>query len=472
MSEKNSNTELPLRLETPVVKTLPLILSALEITRRLELETESCFLFERAGQSQSYVFFSPLMTFRIQAGALTVETKEGSQVIAGNPVQELKSILEKCQVSGGVREDVPLFTCGVVGYLGYDCVKYLEKIDLPEVVSGEDEACFVLFRHALVTERKSSVTTLVTQVPQGESREAAAMEQNEIEKQLRVAVHEAVKVGKSSEKLSSSVDHENFAKSVSAIRSHIGKGDIFQCVISKRFTGKSSLSTVKVYERLLNKNPSPYHFHFSGGGQTVVGASPEMLVKVSENKIFTCPIAGTRPRGVDAAEDKRRERQLLTSTKETSEHVMLVDLSRNDIGRVSTPGSVRVTEFMKVQRFSHVMHLVSLVEGDLSPKYSPLDALFACFPAGTLTGAPKIRAMQIISQLETHRRGAYGGAVVLYDFSGELDSCINIRSMVSHGGECYVQAGAGIVFDSRAPREEEEIENKSLATRRAIEETL
>ncbi len=466
-----------IHLEKPLLKELEDVLAPAEACQRLHLEKESCFLFERAsgnGSNTSYLMFSPIVTFRIRPEGLLVERDGFCETVLGNPVRELQRILEKSLVDAG--KEVPLFSCGVVGYLGYDCIRYLENISLPEIASGEDEACLVLFRHILVANHETKKTLLVSHRLPTDDRTEIAKAQFEITKQLSTSCpNEIEEAFYSRPELSETVTlspletQSDFTASVSKIREHISVGDIFQCVISKRFMGKGRPSSLNVYEKLRKTNASPYHFHFSGGGQTLVGASPEMLVKVSGKTISTCPIAGTRPRGADAESDKRRERQLLESTKETSEHVMLVDLSRNDIGKVSRPGTVRVTEFMKVHRFSHVMHLVSVVEGDLCETYSPLDALFSCFPAGTLTGTPKIRAMQIISQLEKKRRGAYGGAVVLYDFRGELDSCINIRSMLSHGEECYVQAGAGIVFDSRPAREEEEIENKSMATRRAIE---
>jgi len=489
MQEKPNHSQLSLVLERPVLRSLSLSLSPVEAYRQLGLEKASCFLFERGADGganetdETFVMFSPMVTFRILPEGLWIEgIRAGglkfNATIPGNPVKELQKLLESGRVEGG--DDLPSFSCGVVGYLGYDCVRYLENIPLPETISGEDEACFVLFRHILVADRRKGETLLVSHVLPGESRAAIAVEQDQIaEKLTRTGTKPSIssyEKGSGGLTLKSPVATNDFEAAVGKIRRHILEGDIFQCVISKRFSGKFSQKAqageLAVYETLRDVNPSPYHFHFASSGQTLVGASPEMLVKVKGTKISTCPIAGTRARGGDPAEDKRRERQLLDSPKETSEHVMLVDLSRNDIGKVSAPGTVRVPEFMKVHRFSHVMHLVSLVEGELSPKYSPWDALLSCFPAGTLTGAPKIRAMQIISALETQRRGAYGGAIVLFDFRGELDSCINIRSMVTQGDQCYVQAGAGVVFDSRAAREEEEIENKSLVTRQAVEGIL
>jgi anthranilate synthase component 1 len=215
-------------------------------------------------------------------------------------------------------------------------------------------------------------------------------------------------------------------------------------------------------------NPSPYLYYLSFSDDTLLGSSPEMLLRCENRKLETCPIAGTRPRGLNPKQDEAYEASLRASVKECAEHLMLVDLGRNDLGRVSHPGSVSVKRFMEIERFSHVMHLVSLVEGRLDRKASPWEALGACFPAGTLSGAPKIRAMELIAQYELSRRGVYGGAIVAIDFAGNINSCITIRSLYEKNGYAYVQAGAGIVSDSRPQKEYEEIQNKSKAIRTAV----
>jgi anthranilate synthase component 1 len=263
-------------------------------------------------------------------------------------------------------------------------------------------------------------------------------------------------------------DAKAFEAAVGTLKRHIRAGDFCQAVLSRRETFALSAHPFSVYRELRGINPSPYHFYFNSGETTIVGASPEMLVRVHDGIAETCPIAGTRPRGKTEADDRAKEKSLLKSTKERAEHLMLVDLSRNDLGRVCKPGTVRVPEFFKVERFSHVMHLVSRVEGELKKSVSPLEALFSCFPAGTLTGAPKIRAMELVARLEPHCRGAYGGALVLHGLDGSLDSCITIRSLVASHGETYLQAGAGIVADSNAEREYQETEHKLAAMRAAI----
>jgi anthranilate synthase component 1 len=260
-------------------------------------------------------------------------------------------------------------------------------------------------------------------------------------------------------------------EAVKRIKSHIRAGDIFQCVMSEQFRFELEEDPFEVYRVLRMINPSPYLFFLDFGGEVLLGSSPEMLVRVMNGTVETCPIAGTRPRGKDEAHDKKYERELLSSVKEKAEHLMLVDLGRNDIGRVSRPGTVKVTDFMKVERYSHVMHIVSLVEGKLKRNLSAWEAFCACFPAGTLTGAPKIRAMQILSELEGPRRGTYGGAVLAHDFLGNINSCITIRSLWAKGKNAVIQSGAGVVADSSPTKEYDEVLNKAKAIRSAVAAT-
>jgi anthranilate synthase component 1 len=240
-------------------------------------------------------------------------------------------------------------------------------------------------------------------------------------------------------------------------------------VLSQRFTTKPAASSLAIYRALRSINPSPYMYYLDYGDFEIVGASPETLVKVQNGDAETKPIAGTRRRGKDDAEDRALEKELLADAKERAEHLMLVDLGRNDIGKVSEFGTVRVTQFMGVERFSNVMHIVSVVQGRLKPEFHPLRALMSCLPAGTLSGAPKIRAMEIIDGLEPHRRGLYGGAICYMDFRGNLDSCIAIRTMLIKDGVAYVQAGGGIVADSDPQMEYEETRHKAQALMRAVD---
>ena len=261
---------------------------------------------------------------------------------------------------------------------------------------------------------------------------------------------------------------EEYSEKVKKIKEYIVEGHIFQTVLSQRWTIETQEDGFELYKELRLLNPSPYLYYFNFGEFEIIGSSPEMLVKQTENKVFTCPIAGTRPRGKDAAEDERLMEELLADEKEKAEHVMLVDLARNDMGRISEFGTVKVTEFMKVQNYSHVMHIVSLVEGRKKGDYHPLDLVSSFLPAGTLSGAPKIRAMEIIDELENNRRGLYGGATGYLSFDGNMDFCITIRTMVKKGNRVYLQAGAGIVLDSVPESEYYECCNKVMALAKTL----
>jgi anthranilate synthase component 1 len=262
---------------------------------------------------------------------------------------------------------------------------------------------------------------------------------------------------------------EDYLRAVEAVKEYIRSGDVIQTVLSQRFSAPLEARPFDIYRALRVVNPSPYMFFLRLDDVHLVGSSPEILVRVEERDVNVKPIAGTRKRGRDEAEDQALERELLSDPKELAEHIMLVDLGRNDIGRVSEPGTVKVSDLMSVERYSHVMHIVTDVHGHLREGLDGLDAFSACFPAGTLTGAPKIRAMEIIEELEPCRRGVYGGSVGYRGYSGNLDMCIAIRTMVIKDGTVYIQAGAGIVADSDAEKEFEETENKARALVKAME---
>jgi anthranilate synthase component 1 len=270
-------------------------------------------------------------------------------------------------------------------------------------------------------------------------------------------------------KIHAGTTHDRFLKSVERCREYISAGDIFQVVLSQRWDFNPEAAPFDIYRALRTVNPSPYMYFLRMRETHVLGSSPEMLVRVSGRKLEYRPIAGTHPRGRDEVEDEKLERAMLTDEKERAEHVMLVDLGRNDLGRVSEYGSVKVRDLMYVERYSHVMHIVSALEGKLREGLDALDAFAACFPAGTLSGAPKVRAMQIIETLEPVRRGTYGGSVLYADFAGNLDSCIAIRTLLLKGKRAYLQAGAGIVADSNAESEFQECVNKAKAVLRAVE---
>ena len=263
---------------------------------------------------------------------------------------------------------------------------------------------------------------------------------------------------------------ESYSAKVERIKHYIREGHIFQTVLSQRWTVETGQDGFDLYKELRELNPSPYLYYFNFGSFEVIGSSPEMLVKQQGKRVFTCPIAGTRPRGKTPEQDEALKQELLADEKERAEHVMLVDLARNDMGRISEFGTVKVTEYMKVRNYSHVMHIVSMVEGRKKGSYHPFDLLASFLPAGTLSGAPKIRAMEIIEELEDVRRGLYGGATGYVDFSGDMDFCITIRTMVKKGRNVYLQAGAGIVADSVPGNEYNECCNKVMALARTLME--
>ena len=383
-------------------------------------------------------------------------------------------------ISAPQIRDLPPFVGGAVGFVSYDSVSLLENIPLPEDELHAPTTRFMFFKTTIIFDRLKHRLFLVTHIEsKSKDFEADYKEALSYLSDLNVTLHRSI----AGEALAFSpadfqgrqpitgqpmLGREAYCEAVRTIKNHIRRGDIFQCVLSDRFRFPISSDPFLIYRILRMLNPSPYLYYLSFDDEILLGSSPEMLVKCEGDLLQTCPIAGTRPRGMDSASDKKLELDMLASVKEKAEHLMLVDLGRNDLGRVSRPGSVSVTEFMKVERYSHVMHLVSLVEGRLKRNLTAWEALGACFPAGTLSGAPKIRAMQIISELEPKMRGPYGGAVVYHDFHGSLNSCITIRSLYIKGNVGYAQAGAGIVADSRPEKEYDEVINKAKAIRTAV----
>ena len=376
---------------------------------------------------------------------------------------------------------LPPFMGAALGYFSYDCVRFLEDIPLPPKSYGSSDLHFMFFKTILVFDRLRHRLHLVRLVPAIERdiepnyAEACRILEH-IQQRLRQnsSVEEVLDLSFPRLKTilpvsaESEMGKERFCEAVKTIKEHIRSGDIFQCVISDRFRFPVKEDSFLIYRILRMINPSPYLYYLQFGEETLLGASPEMLIRTQERQIETSPIAGTRPRGRTEDEDLKFERDLNASVKERAEHLMLVDLGRNDVGRVSKAGTVKVRSFMQVERYSHVMHLVSRVSGTLKKEVSAWDALGACFPAGTLSGAPKIKAMQIISRLEGTQRGPYGGAIICQDFGGDLNTCITIRSLYLRDGMGYAQAGAGVVADSKAEKEYEEVLNKARAVLTAV----
>jgi anthranilate synthase component I len=410
----------------------------------------------------------------------------------GNVFDVIKELLQ--QHRPAAMEGLPPFTAGAVGYCAYDIVRRLENIgdhaaddlDVPDCVLMffDRVLAFDHLRHQIHIVASADVTRETPKAAYARAVKDIAR----IEKKLAAGWKPAYwrnaaaksKLAKSKLKTRARTPKVKFLESVRRAKEYIAAGDVFQVVLSQRWDFEPGVAPLDLYRALRTVNPSPYMYFLrfgagGNGGKTkseglhVVGSSPEMLVRVGGRKLEYRPIAGTHPRGRDEAEDAALEKKMLADEKERAEHVMLVDLGRNDLGRVSEYGSVKVRGLMYVERYSHVMHLVSALEGRLRPELNAMDAFAACFPAGTLSGAPKVRAMQIIEELEPTRRGVYGGAVLYADFAGNLDSCIAIRTLLMKGKKAYLQAGAGIVADSDPQREFEETENKARAVLRAVE---
>jgi anthranilate synthase component 1 len=374
-----------------------------------------------------------------------------------------------------VMPGLPRFTGGAVGYLGYDAAAWFEPVELQAPGEVEEEACFMLFDTVLVFDHLRHRILIVANARTGGDQDLASLYQfalariEFVERELDRTLSAVAPAQLAPIAITSNVTRSDFEERVRTAKEYIAAGDIYQVVLSQRFETRFDAEPFVAYRALRHVNPSPYMYFLRMGGRSIVGSSPEMLVRVEGRKVQTHPIAGTRPRGASADEDLRLADELLASEKERAEHVMLVDLGRNDLGRVSEYGTVEVSTYMTVERYSHVMHLVSIVEGTLSAEHDRLDALVSCFPAGTVSGAPKVRAMEIIAELESGRRGVYAGAVGYLDCGGDLDFCITIRTVVIENGRAYVQAGAGIVADSDPAAEYEETRDKARAVIQALE---
>ena len=486
-------------LETPVSAFL-----------RAAWQERECFLLEsvEGGEQVGRYTFIGLAPFkRIVARGRSVTITEGRKVTRVE--DDVFAVLRRA-LSGhkpARLPGLPPFTAGAVGFLAYDAVRQIERLPaLAKDELGIPDACLLFFDEVLAFDhvRKEIWLVVTADVSTGKAADAyekALKRLDKLEKRLaqplpKLPVRKGAGGGKKAHlKVKYRTSKKDYVAAVARTKEYIAAGDIFQAVVSQRFDVEPETDSFQVYRALRIVNPSPYMFflRFSPEGPLggavdkrmhsfrkgkaptapppieLAGSSPELLVRVHKGKVEYRPIAGTRPRGASEKEDQAMADEMMHDEKERAEHVMLVDLGRNDVGRVSEFGSVKVDRLMFVERYSHVMHIVSSIEGRLKPELTAVDALRACFPAGTLSGAPKVRAMEIIEELEPARRGTYGGAVLYADFSGNLDSCIAIRSMLSVGGKGYVQAGAGIVADSVPELEHKESINKASAVIRAIE---
>ncbi len=445
--------------------------------------SDYAFLFESVEGGEhvgrySFLGKDPFLILRAREGK-TVMDRAGTTVTSDEPfLTTLRHTLNEFRAP--VVPGLPRFTGGAVGFLGYDAVPWFEPVAVqsaepsPEL-AGAPTAAFMLFDTVLAFDHVQHRMLLIANARVTADEDLRALYQfacakiEFLERELERSLSRENGRHDAKVCIASNMTRDQFEAAVRRGKEHILAGDIYQVVLSQRFQTEIDVDPFTVYRALRHVNPSPYMFFIRMGGQALVGASPEMLVRVEDRRVETHPIAGTRPRGASQEEDVRLAEELKANEKERAEHVMLVDLGRNDVGRVSEPGSVRVPEFMGLERFSHVMHLVSVVEGQLAGGCDRLDALASCFPAGTVSGAPKIRAMEIIAQLEPTRRGVYAGAVGYLDFAGNLDFCIAIRTIVMHGRRALLQAGAGIVADSDPAAEYEETCSKAQALVRALE---
>jgi len=427
----------------------------------------------------SFLGKDPFLILRSRQGTTFVERFGQSEQRSESFLTMLRELMAKYR-SPCVR-GLPRLTGGAVGYFGYDAATWFEPTlerawDAHSKLSNaDDDACFMLFDTVLAFDHVKHRILIIAnaQIEDGcdlEARyELAQAKIRFLEGELQRHLSETSSDSVAELAVRSNTTQGDFEQAVRRAKQYIKDGDIFQVVLSQRFETESVADPFTVYRALRYVNPSPYMYFIRMGKVSLVGSSPEMLVRVEGRRVETHPIAGTRPRGVTDHDDQELAKELIRNEKECAEHVMLVDLGRNDLGRVCEFGSVHVAEFMGLERYSHVMHLVSRVEGQLTNENDRLDALVACFPAGTVAGAPKIRAMEIIAELEPTRRGVYAGAIGYLDFSGHLDCCITIRTIVIQNGLAYVQAGAGIVADSDPTAEYRETCDKASALIRALE---
>lgn len=461
--------DVPADLETPVS-------AFLKVARG-----EYSFLLESVEGGERLARYSFIGTepYRVLRSGPFDDPGEGT-----DPLREIEDELARYRLSHPKdtehKSTLPRFTGGAVGFLAYDVIRHFEpRVQIPAAdPQGLPEALFMFVDTLLVFDHLKHVIKVVSHCRLDgdveQSYRQACWRIDELVKRLGQSLpaspytmSAATFVGEPTE---SNVGRARYIEMVDRCKKYIVAGDVIQVVPSQRLSRKTSAHPFSIYRALRMVNPSPYMYYLQMGDAFIVGASPEMLVRVEDGVVETHPIAGTLPRGRTPEEDAAIEERLKNDEKERAEHVMLVDLGRNDIGRVSQPGTVTVKDFMITERYSHVIHLVSRVEGKLKPEMSAYDALRACFPAGTLSGAPKIRAMEIISELEPERRGPYGGAVGYFDFSGNMDTAITIRTMVMKDGIARTQAGGGIVYDSVPESEYQETLNKARAIMQAIDQ--
>ena len=443
---------------------------------KLDPDSAGSFLFESIAGGErlgrfSFIGLHPEVWFRIKDGVSETSSTpdfENPTRLDQIPVDALRTFTQSAAAI--CDEQLPPMASGAFGYVGYDMIQHVE----PVTITAKDalnvpEALLVIPKVVVIFDHIYQEILLV-----GRSKDDDLDALNILLDDVEARLDQLTPVPPKNQSpkpanLVSNTTMERYFEIVDACKEYIHDGDIFQVVPSQRLTGPFNNKSISFYRALRRLNPSAFMFHINLGDVRLVGSSPEILVRLRDGRVAIRPVAGTRPRSGDDAEDARRAGDLLSDPKERAEHLMLLDLGRNDVGRVSAYGSVEVTEQFVVERYSHVMHIVSHVEGDLREGLDAVDALFAGFPAGTVSGAPKIRAMQIIDEMETSRRGIYGGAVGYFGWNGDLDTCIALRTAVLKDGQIHVQAGGGVVLDSDNQYEFDETLHKASALRRAVE---
>jgi len=437
---------------------------------------------EKVGR-YSFLAARPFLQFEARANQVTETDENGTRTIeTEDPLGELR---RRIRAIRAVRlADLPPFTAGAVGYAGYDTVRYTEHLpNAPQDDRELPDLSFAFYDHMMVFDNVNKTIVVVAMARCGRfgddhraAYDDACARVDRLVEQLQTPGDDLPPAdidtsGEVALEYTSNFTREGFEDAVHKCVEYIRAGDIFQVVLSQRLELPLRCDPFEIYRTLRVVNPSPFMFYLRTPSTTLVGSSPEVMARVVDGELTVRPLAGTRRRGETDEEDRQLAEQLLADPKERAEHVMLVDLGRNDVGRVAKYGTVKLADVMTVERYSHVMHISSTVTGTLRDDVDALDALRACLPAGTLSGAPKVRAMEIIDELEPHRRGPYGGAVGYIDFTGNMDTCIALRTIVVQGGTAYVQAGAGIVADSNPASEYEETLNKARGLLKAIEVT-
>lgn len=464
-------------------KSLPISMSIysdmrtpIEVLRVLKKLSRHCYLLESLEDQTrwgryTFLGYDPQLELTCKDGLLTIKSGTSMNIETNDPAKYIRDIVE--QNKSPRLSGMPPFTGGLVGYFSYDYIKYAEptlNLDASDE-EGFRDVDLMLFDKVIAFDNLAQKILLIVNIKTDELEENYSKAQIELKNMA-----ELIKNGEPAQPIPLELksdfdalfDKEGFCDMVEKAKKYIYEGDIFQVVLSNRLEAEAEGSLLDTYRILRTTNPSPYMFYFSSDDIEIAGASPETLVKLQDGTLSTFPLAGTRPRGATDAEDQRLEKELLSDPKECSEHNMLVDLGRNDIGKVSEFGTVKVEKYMSIERFSHVMHIGSTVTGSIHKDKTALDAIGSVLPAGTLSGAPKIRACEIINELEGCRRGIYGGAIGYIDFAGNMDVCIAIRIAFKKNGKVFVRSGAGIVADSVPETEYMECINKAKAVMNAL----